>query len=121
MIPLNYKGTKQMAVTWTIAQCDYKLKMTQDSKDYVNVIESIHWMADDKDSDGNSGHSYGSVGISTEDLATGWKDYSAMSEADVITMAKNALGADQVKAIEDSIAAQIAEQKTPTHGSGKPW
>ena len=110
-----------MAVTWTISQCDYKLKMTQDSKDYVNVIESVHWMADDKDSDGNSGHSYGSVGISTEDLATGWKDYDKMTEADVITMAKNALGADRVKAIEDSIAAQIAEQKTPTHGSGKPW
>ena len=39
--------------------------MTQDSKDYVNVIESIHWKATDGDSDGNSGHAYGSVGIST--------------------------------------------------------
>ncbi len=110
-----------MAVTWKIAQCDYKLKMTQDSKDYVNVIDVVHWRASDEDSDKNTGTSYGSVGISTEDLATGWKDYASMSEADVITMAKNALGADQVKAIEDSIASEISAKANPTTGTGVPW
>jgi len=110
-----------MAVTWTIAQCDYKLKVTQDSKDYVNVIDVVHWRASDADADGNTGASYSSVGISTEDLATGWKDYSAMSEADVITMVKNALGADQVKAIEDSIASEISAKANPTTGRGLPW
>jgi len=110
-----------MAVTWQIVQCDYKLKMTQDSKDYVNVIDVIHWRASDADEDGNSGTGYGSVGISTEDLKTGWKDYDKLTEAQVITMAKNALGADQVKAIEDSIANEISAKANPTTGTGVPW
>lgn len=110
-----------MAVTWTIAQCDYKLKVTQDSKDYVNVIDVIHWRANDADVKGNNGRSYGSVGISTEDLKDGWVDYSKLTEAQVITMAKNALGAEQVKAIEDSIASEIATKANPTSGKGLPW
>ena len=110
-----------MSVTWKIAQCDFKLKVNQDSKDYVNVIDVIHWRASDEDSDKNTGTSYGSVGISTEDLATGWKDYSAMSEADVIAMAKNALGSDQVTAIEASIASEISAKANPTSGSGLPF
>jgi len=110
-----------MAVTWTIAQCDYKLKVTQDSKDYVNVIDVVHWRASDEDSDKNTGTSYGSVGISTDDLKDGWVDYSKLTEAQVITMAKNALGADQVKAIEDSIASEISAKANPTTGTGVPW
>ena len=110
-----------MAVTWTIAQCDYKLKVNQDSKDYVNVIDVIHWRASDKDDKDNTGTSYGSVSISTKDLKDGWVDYSKLTEAQVITMAKNALGADQVKAIEDSIAAEIAAKANPTSGSGLPF
>jgi len=31
------------------------------------------------------------------------------------------LGADEVKRIEDSIASQIAEMKTPTTASGVSW
>jgi len=110
-----------MAVTWTIAQCDYKLKMTQDSKDYVNVIDVIHWRANNADESGNTGTSYGSVGISTDDLKDGWVDYSKLTEAQVITMAKNALGAEQVKAITDSIAAEISAKANPTTGTGVPW
>ena len=31
------------------------------------------------------------------------------------------MGADQVTAVEASIAAQIAESKTPTRFTGTPW
>jgi hypothetical protein len=110
-----------MAVTWTIAQCDYKLKMTQDSKDYVNVIDVIHWRASDKDDKGNTGTRYGPVGIDTSDLADGWIAYADLTEAQAITMAKNALGAEQVTAIEASIAAQISALANPTTGTGVPW
>ena len=34
---------------------------------------------------------------------------------------KDALGEDEVKSIEDSIASQIAEKKTPTTASGVSW
>jgi len=110
-----------MAVTWTIAQCDYKLTQAQGGVDYVNVIDVIHWKANDADESGNTGTSYGSVGISTDDLKDSWVDYSKLTENQVITMAKNALGAEQVKAIEDSIAAEISAKANPTTGTGVPW
>jgi len=34
---------------------------------------------------------------------------------------KDALGEDEVKSIEDNIASQIAEMKTPTTASGVSW
>ena len=110
-----------MAVTWTVSQCEYKLTEAQSGVDYVNVIDVIHWRASDQDADGNSGTSYGSVGIDTSDLADGWIAYASLTEAEAITMAKNALGAEQVTAIEDSIAAQIFALANPTTGTGVPW
>lgn len=110
-----------MAVTWTISQCDYTLAETQSGVDYTDVITGTHWRASDSDADGNTGSSYGSVGVDTSDLADGWVDYASMTEADVITMTKNALGAEQVTSIEASIAAQIAAKATPTTGAGVPW
>ena len=104
-----------MAVTWTIASMDRDI--TQNGK--ADVVTTIHWRASETDSDGNTGSSYGSVGVTlgsqsfiayadiTEDMAIGW--------------AKDALGSDEVTAIEANIASQIAEMKTPTVASGVSW
>ena len=110
-----------MVVTWTIPQVEYDLSVTQDGVDYTNVINIVHWRASDEDADGNTGNSYGTVSIDTSDLATDWIDYASMTEAEVLTMAQNALGAEQVTAIETSIAAQISALKNPTTGTGVPW
>ena len=110
-----------MAVVWTVAQCDYKLAETQDGVDYVNVIDAIHWRASDADADGNTGTSYGSVGIDTSDLATAWVNYADMTEVQVIAMAKAGLGAEQVTSIETSIAAELALKASPVSGSGLPY
>jgi hypothetical protein len=110
-----------MAVTWTVTQCDYRLAVSQSDVDYVNVIDRIHWGAFDEDEDGNTGNSYGSVGINTINLSDGWIDYASLTEAEAITMAKNALGVDQVTAIETNIATQISTLATPTTGTGVPW
>jgi hypothetical protein len=110
-----------MAVTWTIPQVEYDLSVTQDGVDYINVINVVHWRASDEDADGNTGTSYGTVSIDTSDLATNWIDYASMTENDVITMAKSALGAEQVTAIENSIANKISAKANPTTGTGVPW
>jgi|TARA_R110001583_G_scaffold103935_2_gene251287 hypothetical protein len=110
-----------MAVTWTVAQCDYKLTQAQGGVDYVNVIDVIHWRANDEDDKGNTGTSYGSCGIDTSDLADGWIAYADLTEAQAITMAKNALGAEQVTSIETSIANEISAKANPTTGTGVPW
>jgi len=104
-----------MTVTWTIASMDRDI--TLDGK--ANVVTTIHWRASETDSDGNSGSSYGSVGVT---LGSGaFVAYADITEANAIQWAKDALGTDEVTAIETSIANQITEMKTPTTASGVSW
>ena len=103
-----------MAVTWTISNMDRVLKL--DGKD--DVVTTIHWRASDTDSDGNTGSSYGSVGVT---LGKDFIAYKDIKESNAIQWAKDALGEDEVKSIEDNIANQIAEEKTPTTASGVSW
>jgi predicted sugar kinase len=103
-----------MAITWTISTMDRDLK----SGDNENIIKTIHWRASDTDKDGNTGSSYGSVGVT---LVGTPKAYADVTEADAIKWAKDALGADEVKNIEDNITSQIAAMKTPTTASGVSW
>ena len=104
-----------MAVTWTISNMDRDIKQG----DKADVVTTIHWRASETDSDGNSGSSYGSVGVT---LGSGaFVAYADITEANAIQWAKDALGSDQVTAIETSIANQITEMKTPTTASGVSW
>ena len=103
-----------MAVTWKINSMDREIK--QGSND--NIVTTLHWTASDADADGNSGSSYGSVGVT---LVGTPKAYADITEADAIGWAKDALGSDQVTAIETSIASQITEMKTPTTATGVSW
>ena len=103
-----------MAVTWTISNMDREIKL--DGKN--DVVTTIHWRASDTDSDENTGSLYGSVSVT---LGKDFIAYKDIKEANAIQWAKDALGADEVKSIEDSIASQIAEAKTPTTASGVSW
>jgi hypothetical protein len=47
--------------------------------------------------------------------------YADITEANAIQWAKDALGSDQVKDIEDSIANQISLMKNPITASGVPF
>ena len=103
-----------MAVTWTIASMDRDI--TQDGK--ANVVTTIHWRASETDSDGNTGSSYGSVGVT---LGSGaFVAYADITEANAIQWAKDALG-DQVADIEANIANQISLMKNPITASGVPF
>ena len=103
-----------MAITWKINSLDRDLK----SGDNENIITNIHWTASDEDADGNTGSSYGSVGVTLVGTPKAYKD---ITEADAIGWAKDALGAEQVTSIEESIVSQIALMKTPTTASGVSW
>ena len=104
-----------MAVTWTIASMDRDI--TQNGK--ADVVTTIHWRASETDSDGNTGSSYGSVGVTLGSQS--FIAYADITEANAIAWAKHAIGSDEVTAIETSIASQIAEMKTPTVASGVSW
>jgi len=104
-----------MAVTFTISSMDRDI--TQNGK--ANVVTTIHWRASETDSDGNSGSSYGSVGVT---LGSGaFVAYADITHDKALDWCKAALGSDQVTAVETSIANQITEMKTPTVASGVSW
>jgi len=103
-----------MAVTWNINSMNRDIK--QGSND--NIVTALHWTASEADADGNTGSSYGSVGVT---LVGTPKAYADITEADAIGWAKDALGTDEVKNIEDSIANQISLMKNPITATGVSW
>ena len=112
-----------MAVTWEV----HLLEATKTVGSLSNVVTSVHWSATDSETVGSGesavthyGSSYGSIGLAEADSES-FTEYADITKENAIAWAKAALGADQVTSIEDSIAAQITESKTPTTISGVPW
>ena len=103
-----------MAITWKINNLDRDL--TQG--DNENIITTIHWRASDADADGNTGSSYGSVGVTLVGTPTAYAD---VTEAMAIGWAKDALGAEQVTSIEESITSEIDARANPVTASGVPF
>ena len=101
-----------MAVTWTIAQLERNT-----SDDGVVVA---HWRASEVDGL-HSGSSYGTCGFTPDSSADGYTAYADITEAQAIGWVKDCMGEEAVTALEDSIAAQIADSKTPAVATGTPW
>ena len=101
-----------MAVTWTISTLE-----RNSSDDGVIVA---HWRASDVDGD-HSGSSYGTCGFTPDSSADGYTAYEDITEAQAIGWVKDSMGEEAVTALEDSIAAQIADSKAPAVATGTPW
>ena len=103
-----------MAHTWTIAAMDYDVS----SGGKTNVVTQLHWRCTKVDGD-HTGSRYGSVGLGA--VGDSFVEWADITESTAVGWAKDAIGADEVTAIEAAIDAQIAESKTPTTGSGVSW
>ena len=101
-----------MAVTWTISTLE---RNTTDD----GVIVA-HWRASDVDGD-HSGSSYGTCSFTPDSSAEGFIPYADITETQAIGWCKDSMGEETVTAVEDSIAAQIAESKAPAITTGTPW
>jgi len=104
-----------MAVTWNVVALD----ATKTVGSLSDVVTTIHWTANDTDGE-HTGSSYGAVGLAEADSGS-FTAYADITKETAIAWAKAALGSDEVTRIETSIAAQIAESKTPTRFTGTPW
>ena len=104
-----------MAVTWNVVALD----ATKTVGSLSDVVTTIHWTASDVDGE-HTGSSYGAVGLAEADSGS-FTAYADITKETAIAWAKAALGSDEVTRIETSIAAQIAESKTPTRFTGTPW
>ena len=103
-----------MAHTWTIAAMDYDIS----SGGKTNVVTQLHWRCTKTDGD-HTRSSYGSVGLGV--VGDSFVEWADITESTAVGWAKDAIGTDQVTAIEAAIDAQITESKTPTTGSGVSW
>jgi len=104
-----------MAVTWNVVGLDGEKTIGSLS----DVVTTIHWTASDTDGD-HTGSSYGAAGLAEANSGS-FTAYADITKETAIAWAKAAMGADQVTAVETSIAAQITESKTPTRFTGVPW
>ena len=94
--------------TWGLANVEYDVS--------DGFCHTAHWTIIQTDGD-YSAYSCGVNSLTKPETLTNRTD---LKTADIIADVKAVLGADQVKAIEDGLAAQITEQKTPTKGSFVP-
>ena len=101
-----------MAVTWTISTLERNT-----SDDGVVVA---HWRASDVDGD-HSSSSYGTCSFTPDSTADGYTAYADITETQAIGWCKDSMGEETVTALEDSIAAQIADSKAPSVVAGTPW
>ena len=100
-----------MAVTWTISTLE------RNTDDGVVVA---HWRASDADGE-HVGSSYGTCGFTPDSSASGYTAYADITESQAIGWCKDTMGEEAVTALEDSIAAQIADSKAPAITAGVPW
>ena len=101
-----------MAVTWEISTLE------RNSSDDGVII--AHWRASDVDGD-HSGSSYGTCSFTPNSSAEGFIPYADITEEQAIGWVKDSMGEEAVTAVEDSIAAQIADSKAPSVAVGTPW
>ena len=87
--------------------------------DYADLVYNVHWIvtgtSDTLDPDGNAytATSIGTQTISTDDI-TDFTPFADLTNADVVAWTKEAMGADQVTALEANIQSQIDLEITPT-------
>ena len=111
-----------MALTWHISTLERQLIDNQ----RTDVVTVIHWNVTDSETVGEgdeaktySGRCYGTVGLA--EPGDSFTPYADITEETAISWCKAALGDDQVTALEDSVASQIALEKNPVTGTGVPW
>ena len=101
-----------MTTTWKIAQLDREL-----ADGYVYIV---HYTVDATDGTYSSG-AYGSIGLEKPDTLVPYKDLTSDVVVGWVKAKLNVEDSEAVTKIEASLAANIAEQKTPTTGTGLPW
>ena len=111
-----------MAATWKIVELERNTKAP--NKD---GIVTAHWRVEDSETTGSGesevthyGSSYGTISWTPDSTKEDYVKYADLTEEIVIgwVKASESVSADDIEA---SIAAQIAESKSPKITTGVPW
>ena len=105
-----------MALIWNIVALDSTVD--------TGAINTSHWEASDYEVvDGvtHRGRRYGSIGLEANVGAEGFIPWADVTEEAAMAWTKIALGEEEVAAIENYIADDIAKSKVPVTTSKNPW
>ncbi len=85
------------------------------------VVQTIHWTASQTDGDFTAS-AYGSLGVPAKDPSDPtFIPFDDLTEAEVKQWTLDAMGEEQVTALQANLDGQIEAQKNPTSASGVPW
>jgi hypothetical protein len=96
-------------ITWAIANLE---RETADG-----FVFTAHYTVNAKD-DAYSAGAYGSLGFERPDNLIPFAD---LTEDEVVSWVKEALGADKVTEVEAALQNQLNQQRNPTQAAGVPW
>ena len=105
-----------MAIRWNIVALDANVE--------TGAINAAHWEASDYevvDGKTHRGRRYGSIGLEANVDAEGFIPWADVTEEAAMAWTKIALGEEEVAAIENYIADDIAKSKVPLTTSTNPW
>ena len=102
-------ATPVTVTTWAIANLE---RETADG-----FVFTAHYTVNAKD-DTYSAGAYGSLGFERPDNLIPFAD---LTEDEVVSWVKEALGADKVAEVEAALQSQIDQQRNPTQAAGVPW
>jgi len=102
-------ATPVTVTTWAIANLE---RETADG-----FMFTAHYTVNAKD-DTYSAGAYGSLGFERPDNLIPFAD---LTEDEVVSWVKEALGADKVADVEAALQTQIDQQRNPTKAAGVPW
>ncbi len=101
-----------MTTTWTIAQLDRELA--------DGYVYKVHYNVDATDGTYSAG-AYGTVNLEKPETLVAYKDLTSETVIGWVKAKLTTEDSEAVTKIEATLAANIAEQKTPTTGTGIPW
>lgn len=96
-----------MTTTWKVSQLD----CYPEFEGNADIVFTVHWSVSAQDGE-FSGYSYGSQAL-TLDPEAAFTPFADLTEAQVIGWVHNAMGEEQVAAVEAGLATQIENAKNP--------
>jgi len=85
------------------------------------LVTTVHWTASETDGD-YTASAYGSIGLPAKDASDPtFIAYENITEAQAIAWVQEAMGNEQVAALEARLSRQLDAQKHPTQATGTPW
>jgi hypothetical protein len=111
-----------ISYSWNFSALDVELG--PDAEDHTDVVYTIHWRYSATDGE-DPPHEASIIGTSSVkwEESEPWIPYEDLTESDVQGWTEEQLGEERIEQMESSLAANIAEQVTPTHETFRtmPW